>query len=120
MMGERLPTELWVSALVRRAQIGGAAGFILQRGDGARGDVLVKVARLDGTARAYVPGFDMESGVRIFSDLALRGIGESEAEIDAYIARARDRDSDLWVIEIEDREGRHFLVEPVELAGETE
>lgn len=110
----RLPTELWVSALVRRAQIAGASAFILQRGDAERGDVLVKVARLDGTAQAFVPSFDLETGARIFSDLALRGVDSSEAEIDAYIRRARDRDSDLWVVEIEDREGRHFLVEPVE------
>lgn len=110
----RLPTGLWVAALVRRAQLAGAAGFVLQRGDEARGDVLIKVARLDGTARAYVPGFDLDTGVRIFSDLALRGVPPTEPDIDAYIQRARERDSDLWVVEIEDREGRHFLVESVE------
>ena len=51
-MMERLPTKLWVDALVRRAQVAGAAAFVLQSGDEERGDVLVKVARLDGTAAA--------------------------------------------------------------------
>ena len=32
---------------------------------------------------------------------------------DDYIARQRKFDSDLWVIEIEDQGGRHFLDEPV-------
>lgn len=109
----RLPSWLWAEALIRRATTAGAGAFLLQRGDRERGDMLVKVARLDGMARAYVPGFSLE-GERVFVDLALRGVGSSEAEVDAYIARARERDSDLWVIEIEDREGRHFLVEPVE------
>jgi hypothetical protein len=36
----------------------------------------------------------------------------SEAEVDAVLARARGRDPDLWVIEIEDRAGRTLLDDP--------
>ena len=114
MTEARLPTGFWVGALVRRVQLGGASAFILQRGDTERGDVLVKVATLDGGARAFVPSMDFETGARVFVDLAMRGVGQTEAEIDDYIRRALERDRDLWVIEIEDREGRHFLTEPVE------
>ena len=113
MMMERLPTKLWVDALVRRAQVAGAAAFVLQSGDQERGDVLIKVARLDGTAAAYIPTMNME-GERIFIDLIVQGIGPEETAVDAYVRKARDRDRDLWVIEIEDRDGRHFLTEPVE------
>ena len=74
MMMERLPTKLWVEALVRRAQVAGAAAFVLQKGDAERGDVLIKVARLDGTAAVYVPSMNME-GERIFIDLRVQGIG---------------------------------------------
>ena len=112
-MMERLPTRLWVEALVRRAEVAGAAGFIVQHGDDDRGDVLVKVSRLDGTAAAYIPSMDMD-GDRIFLNVAAEGVGPDEREVDEYVARARRRDSDLWVVEIEDRDGRHFLTEPVE------
>lgn len=112
-MMERLPTRLWVEALVRRAEVAGASGFIVQHGDDERGDVLIKVARLDGTAAAYIPSMDMD-GDRIFLNIAAEGVGPDEREVDQYVARARKRDSDLWVVEIEDRDGRHFLTEHVE------
>ncbi|MEM9740818.1 MAG: DUF1491 family protein [Pseudomonadota bacterium] len=114
-MNGRLPTGLWADALLRRVQNAGAAAFVIQKGDGERGDVLIKVATLDGGAVAYVPSINFETGDRHFVDLAARGIDKTEQAIDAYILRARARDLDLWVIEIEDREGRHFLTESVEI-----
>ena len=113
MFDERLPSQVWVEALVRRAQVAGASAFILQRGEESRGDVLIKVADLSGQAHAFVPRTSME-GTRVFVDLVAQGVGPEEADVDAYVARARDRDRDLWIVEIEDREGRHFLTEPIE------
>jgi hypothetical protein len=113
MFDERLPTHVWVAALMRRAQVAGASAFVLQRGEESRGDVLIKVADLSGQAHAFVPRTSME-GTRVFVDLAAQGVGPEEADVDAYVARARDRDRDLWIVEIEDREGRHFLTEPIE------
>ena len=113
MFEERLSTRIWVDALMRRAQVAGSAAFVVQRGEESRGDVLIKVADLSGGARAYVPRTSME-GTRVFVDLETQGVGPEEAGVDEYVGRARDRDRDLWVIEIEDREGRHFLTVPVE------
>jgi len=111
-MDERLPTHVWADALVRRALSAGAAAFVLQRGDESRGDVLVKVAELNGQARVYGPAMGMD-GSRVFIDFAEQGIGPDEKDVDAYIARARERDRDLWVIEVEDRQGRHFMTDKV-------
>lgn len=110
---ERLPTKIWAEALMRRAVNAGASAFVLQSGDAERGDIIVKVATLDREARAYAPGMAL-SGERIFIDLTLQGIGPEEKEVDAYLARAMARDRDLWVIEVEDKAGRHFLTETVE------
>lgn len=112
-MDSRLPTHIWVAALLRRAQLAGAGAFVLSKGDAQRGDVLLKVARLDGTAAAYVPRTDMD-GRRVFLDLASQGLGPDEADVDAYVARSRDRDPDLWVVEIEDRDGNTYLTEPIQ------
>lgn len=114
MFEERLPSHLWVDALVRRALGAGAAAFILQRGDASRGDVLVKVAELNGQARLYGPAMGMD-GSRIFIDFtSLQGVGPEEKSVDDYITRARSRDRDLWVIEVEDRQGRHFITEAIQ------
>jgi hypothetical protein len=106
----RLPSRLWVQALIRRAELGGASAFIAARGDAERGDLAVKVALLDGTARLYRRGYASE-GERPFDDVTPEQGGE--ADCDAQIARWRARDEDLWVIEIEDRQGRHFLTEMI-------
>lgn len=116
-MDDRLPTWLWIDALARRAQTAGAALFVLQKGDRDRGSVLVKVATLDGQARVYSPGMGMD-GDRVFVDLSIQGVGPDEAGVDAYVARTRQRDSDIWVVEIEDKDGRHFLTEPVETGSD--
>lgn len=110
---DRLPTRLWIEALIRRTEVAGSSAFVVQHGDDSRGDVLIKVARMDGTAAAYLPSTNLD-GDRLFLNLAMQGVGPDEASVDEYVTRAKARDTDLWIIEIEDREGRHFLTEPVE------
>jgi hypothetical protein len=39
---------------------------------------------------------------------------DQEPDLDRYIERALRVDPDLWVVEIEDKQGRHFLTEAVE------
>lgn len=107
-MPREIPTQIWVSALLRRASIAGAFGTIVHRGDEQRGDVLVKVTRARGEAALYGPAFNPD-GPTEFEPLK----AEDEAGVDALVAKRLKADRDLWVIEIEDREGRHFLTEKV-------
>ena len=107
-MPREIPAHLWVSALLRRASVAGAFATIVHRGDEDRGDVLVKVTRARGEAQLYAPAFNPE-GPSEFERLA----SEDELAADALIAKRLKSDRDLWVVEIEDREGRHFLTEKV-------
>jgi hypothetical protein len=107
-MPREIPAHLWVSALLKRAGLGGAFATIVHRGDAERGDVVVKVTSERGRARLYAPAFNPE-GPASFERLKI----EEEADVDQAIAKRLKADRDLWVIEIEDREGRHFLVETV-------
>jgi hypothetical protein len=103
-----LRSEIWVSALIRRAQVGGAFATVAARGDPDAGAVVVKVNFLDGRAQAYAPALDSE-GRRTWIDPLGVGAPEPEARIDDYLNRRRARDPDLWVVEIEDRRGRSFI-----------
>lgn len=107
-----LKTEIWAQALIRTAQTGGAFATVTRRGDRDGGAVLIKVATLDRRARVYSPARNPE-GERVWIDLSSGALGDGEGDVDAYICRRSDDDPDLWVIEIEDRNGRHFLNEPV-------
>jgi len=107
-----LKTEVWASALIRRASIAGAFAAVVRKGDKDAGAVLVKVARLDGNARLYAPARNGE-GERIWLDLSAGPLGEREADVDQYVNKRVLTDPDLWVIEVEDKHGRHFLMEPV-------
>lgn len=107
-MPREIPANLWVSALLRRATLGGAFATIVHRGDEERGDVLIKVTRGRGEATLYAPAFNPE-GPASFERLP----AEDERGADETIARRLKNDRDLWVVEIEDRDGRHFLTERV-------
>lgn len=96
---------------MRRAQQGGAFAAVVKKGDPQAGACLVKLRLLDGTARLYLPERNM-SGERVWWPLGPK----AEPEIDAYIMRRIDDDPDLWILEIEDKAGRHFLTEPIEEA----
>ena len=103
----RLQSDLWVSAYLNRLRLADIPAYVIRKGDRTAGTVLVKVALLNGSARAFERGYDLASGSRLWR-LTTEG---PEPEVDALIARAPARDPDLWVIELEQRQGRTLLEE---------
>ncbi len=106
-MSARLTAGFWVAAYLTRLRLAAIPVYVTHRGDETAGAVLVKCATLDGRAQAWQREFDLMSGARRWAVLA----EGDEPGVDATIARQRARDPDLWVIEIEDRDGRTLLEE---------
>lgn len=107
----RLKTEIWAKAYLRSCAAAGVSAVVVRHGDDDAGAIFVKVNRLDGTARLFGPapaGFDSGEFERKWV-AHLDGPAVTEEEIDDYLSRQLEFDPDLWILELEDREGRHFL-----------
>jgi hypothetical protein len=104
----RLTADLWIAAYLARLRAEGIAAYITRKGDAVAGAVVVKLATMDGRAVAKERIADLATGGRRWAVLA----EGPEADVDAVLTRARARDPDLWVIEVEDRRGRDLLDSP--------
>jgi hypothetical protein len=104
-MTPRLTADFWVRAYLARLRLANIPAYVTAHGDDTAGAVLVKLATLDGRAKAFQRQFDLQSGVREWVLL----VDGDEPSVDASISRQRSFDPDLWVIEVEDRAGRTLL-----------
>lgn len=107
----RLKAGIWVAAWLRRVQGEGAFGAVVHRGDEDAGAVLLVINTLDGKAKVLgqITGMD---GARAWRALTGPDAVDERAAAE-LIARERGRDRDVWVIEVEDKAGRHFTDDPL-------
>jgi hypothetical protein len=110
----RLKSGIWVAAYVRRCHIEGAFAVVGRRGADEAGAIFIKVNRLDGTGTLYGPApqavFDeAQPADRLFTIVLGRDGPVGDADIEARLEREIRFDPDLWIVESEDRAGRHFL-----------
>ena len=109
----RLKSAIWVAAYVRRCQVEGIFAAVRRHGADEAGAIFIKVNRLDGTADLYGPApqaaFDEAQPTdRAFSP-PLKKQPAPEPDVEAYLTREMRFDPDLWIVETEDRGGRHLL-----------
>ena len=107
----RLKSEIWVKAYLRRCTVNGASGVVVRHGDDDAGAIFIKIVRQDFMAAVYAPapaGLDDANHDRRWVSRFDNGF-VPEAEAETLLKREASFDSDLWIVEIEDREGRHFL-----------
>jgi hypothetical protein len=100
------PTDLLVSAQTRIAAEHGIPIVVRHRGDSSTGVIVLKINLLDGTARVLTQ-------VRIDDELAWNSASPNDCmkdeDAERYLDQQIDIDPDAWVVEIEDRRGRHWF-----------
>lgn len=105
-MANNLKTGFWVAAYIRRLQLHEIPTFVTKHGDSDAGAVLVKSNTLDGNARLFQRSFYVD-GTRNWVVLT-KGL---EHIVDEAIQRQLGFDPDIWVLEVEDKQGRTLLDE---------
>jgi hypothetical protein len=107
----RLKTEVWVKAYIRRVRADGGFASVVRHGDDEAGAIFIRINRLDGTSALFAPapaGLDgVETERQWISPLKV--LYSADADVEAYLNRQADFDSDLWIVEVESRDGTHWL-----------
>lgn len=109
-MSPRLKAGIFVRALIRRAEVQGAQAYVVRKGSEEAGAIFLKISRLDGSSTVLNQARDGE-GELVWA----RPLGEAcdDARAAAYFERQIKFDPDLWIVEIEDRQGRAFVDEKI-------
>ena len=110
----RVTSSFWVAAYVRRCHGEGAFAVVVRRGAEEAGAIFIKVSRLDGTATLYGPApqsafDDARPADRAFDPVIGHPQPAPDADVEARLVKEIRYDPDVWIVEVEDRGGRHFL-----------
>jgi len=108
----RLKSSIWVAAYLRRCQTEGVFGAVRKRGSEDAGAVFVKIALMDGNAMLYAPApqtvyDESRPAERIFAATSAQPV--TEQSVEERLTKEMRFDPDVWIVETEDRAGRHFL-----------
>ena len=108
----RIKSSIWVAAYLRRCQTENIFGVVRRRGAEEAGAIFIKLALLDGSAVLFTPApqtaYDESRPTdRVFLSTTPQPVAEQV--IEDRLAKEIRFDSDIWIVEIEDRTGRHFL-----------
>jgi len=108
----RVKSSIWVAAYLRRCQTQNIFGAVRRKGAEEAGAIFIKLAFLDGNALLFMPApqsayDESRPADRVFAPSTAAPVAEQT--IEDRLAKEIRFDSDIWIVEIEDRAGRHFL-----------
>lgn len=108
----RIKSDIWVAAYLRLCQTQNIFGAVRRRGSEEAGAIFIKLALLDGNALLFTPApqsayDESRPSERIFAQSTPQPVAEQVVE--ERLAKEIRFDPDVWIVEIEDRAGRHLL-----------
>jgi hypothetical protein len=107
MTDERLPTELIIAARLRALQSQGIGCYIVRKGAGQSGSILLRSVMGRDASHLYVQSL-LDDGSRGWMRVS-GDTPQNDEKAQDYVARSVKRDPDLWVVEVEDRDGKNLF-----------
>lgn len=109
----RLTSDFWVSAYIRAVERGGGFATLRRRGAREAGAIAIVVSGADRMSRLMLPApqadfVQARPDDRRFVSAFAEGAVEP-FRVEDKLAREIKFDPDLWVVDVDDREGRDFL-----------
>ncbi len=108
-MSERLPAQLEASAILRLAESQGGFGAVLAKGERDAGTILL-VTTCRGTAATLHERMPTLDGSRSFVATKAEN-PEDPQEFGEYLARRRQQDPDIWLIEVDIADPERFIAQ---------
>ncbi|WP_230481628.1 DUF1491 family protein [Sphingomonas sp. Leaf21] len=105
-MSARLPSGMLVTALLRRMNDGGGMGMVLARGDAQAGGILVIAIGPDRSERVWERGLGADGRPTLID-------ATPREDVTGYWRRRRQRDPDLWVVELDGAAAERFTAETI-------
>jgi hypothetical protein len=110
-MSALIPSRLLADALIRRTQAEGGFAMVLARGAEGAGAILVQTLDKGQFSGFFERIRDFDGATRLVR--CGPAVGAPMADVDAYCARRRAFDPDLWIIELDVPEGERFAAETI-------
>ena len=102
----KLPTKLWLDGYLRQHALTGQAYYIIHKGESESGTIALKLTiTQDNGCRILTQGRNIDGEMGWIT--AFKGATIPESEATPYLARLSERDPDIWIVELETRDGTH-------------
>lgn len=109
-MTPRLKAGIFVRAMIRRAEVAGAAAYVVKKGTEESGAIILTITN-PGVSSLILSQARRGDGELVW----VKPLGDApdQERIRTWLDKQQKFDPDLWVVEIEDRQGRTFVDEPI-------
>ncbi len=106
-----LKTKIWVQAYLKTCHAAGLTGVVAHKGAEEAGAVFIRIFISNDSVRLFAPQpgptYDEHGSRNWCNPLGTEPVSAETA--DDYVKRQLSFDSDIWVLDIEDKEGSGLL-----------